>query len=62
MEIEALRADEESEGIAAERGAPVARGTDVGIVARAWITAAEGGPREADTGDMRAEEIIAVPL
>ncbi|HEX4447960.1 MAG TPA: hypothetical protein VH044_14530 [Polyangiaceae bacterium] len=60
IEVEVLRADESSEGIAAGPGGPVARGTDVGIAARAWIVRAPGAPPESDTGDLRAEETIAV--
>lgn len=68
-EIEVLRADEVSDGVAAVRdpshgGAlqPVARGTRVGIVARAWIVREKDGPRERDTGDVRAlDEIAAAP-
>jgi hypothetical protein len=71
VEIEVLRADEASEGIAAGtsggagggtgRGTgPVARGLDVALVARAWVAAAPGAEPESDTGDMRAEETIAV--
>lgn len=59
-EIEVLRASQSSEGIAAHGGVPVARGIDVGIVARAWISRESGAPPERDTGDMRAEELIAV--
>jgi len=60
VEIEVLRADEGSEGIAAGASGPVARGTAVGIVARAWVAPTEGAPHASETGDMRAEESIAV--
>jgi len=66
VEIEVLRADESSEGIAARPGppgrgsSPAARATDIGIAARAWIVRAEGALPESDTGDLRAEETIAV--
>jgi hypothetical protein len=60
VEVEVLRADETSEGIAAGSTGPVARGTGVAIVARAWVTAEDGAAPQADTGDMRAEETIAV--
>lgn len=60
VEVEVLRADEASEGIAAGASGPVARGTDVGVVARAWIVPAEGADRVSETGDVRAEESIAV--
>jgi hypothetical protein len=59
-EVEVLRVDEASEGIAASRGAPVARGSDTGLVARAWIAWAPGAPPERDTGDMRAEGVATV--
>jgi hypothetical protein len=64
IEVEVLRVDRESAGIAAgEAGTsppPVARGTSGAVVARAWLVAAPGAPRESDSGDMRAEDVIAV--
>ena len=60
VEVEVLRADEASEGIAAGANAPVARGLDVALVARAWVVSSPGAEPESDTGDMRAEETIAV--
>jgi hypothetical protein len=62
VELEVLRADERSEGIAAGENAPVARGLGVGVVARAWVVSAPGAEPESDTGDMRAEETIAVDV
>jgi len=59
IEIEVLRADERSEGISAGANQPVARGTDVAVVARAWIARGPDAEPEADTGDMRAEETVA---
>lgn len=64
-EIEVLRADEASEGIGATPNAdgvllPDARATRVGLVARGWIVRSKDGPRERDTGDMRAMEVVAV--
>lgn len=65
-EIEVLRADEASEGIAAAQAVPGgpllpdARATRVGIVARAWIVRSKDGARERDTGDVRAIEVVAV--
>jgi hypothetical protein len=59
-EVEVLRADETSEGLAAGSSGPVARAFDVGLVARAWIVRAAGGPRQSDTGDMRSDEVITV--
>ena len=39
---------------------PLARGTRVGAVARAWIERTAEGVKERDTGDLRALEVIAV--
>jgi hypothetical protein len=61
-EIEVLRADEASEGIAAGAAGPLARGIDVGVVARAWIAPAPGALPEHDTGDTRTQELIAVDM
>jgi len=58
-EVEILRADEASEGIAAANGEPVSRATRTGIVARAWIVRTKDAPRERDTGDVRAMETSA---
>ena len=60
VEIEVLRGDETSEGVAAGASGPVARGTGVAVVARAWVESGADAPPQADTGDMRAEESIAV--
>ena len=60
VEVEVLRADEASEGITAGARAPVSRATNIGLAARAWIVRAAGAPPESDTGDMRAQETIAV--
>src|SRR4051794_19352422 len=64
-EVEVLRADEASEGIGATPNTdgvllPDARATRVSIVARAWIVRAKDGPRERDTGDVRATEVVSV--
>ncbi len=59
-EVEVLLADEGSEGIVAVDGGPAARGTDVGLVARAWIVRAPGESPESDTGDVRADDTVAV--
>lgn len=59
VEIEVLRADETSEGIAARAGAAVARGSDVALVARAWVARSEGAAPERDTGDLRAADVVA---
>jgi len=60
VEIEVLRADEASEGVQAGPSGPRARATDVAVVARAWIVRAQGAEPVGDTGDMRAEETLAV--
>ena len=64
-EIEILRADDASEGIAAVPDAdgrllPQSRATRVGLVARAWIVRKAGGDHERDTGDVRAFETVSV--
>jgi hypothetical protein len=59
-EVEVLRADETSEGVAASSSGPIARAVDVGVVARAWIVLAAGGPQQSDTGDVRCDEVITV--
>jgi hypothetical protein len=60
VEIEVLRADETSDGIAAGSSGPIARGTRVAMVARAWVTVEDGAAPQAETGDMTAEESITV--
>jgi hypothetical protein len=37
--------------------APLARGTRVGVLARAWIEPSAGAARERETGDMRTTEV-----
>jgi hypothetical protein len=64
-ELEILRADEASEGIAAIPNAegrllPESRATRVGVVARGWVVRAKDAPRERDTGDVRAMEVVTV--
>lgn len=59
-EIEVLRADEASEGVAAGDVDPESRATRVGVVARAWVVRSKDGARERDTGDVRAFETVAV--
>ncbi len=65
VEVEVIRADETSEGIAAvdtpSGHVPRARSTEVGIVARAWIARNASGAHEADTGDVRAFDLVASP-
>jgi hypothetical protein len=60
VEVEVLRADESSEGIAAVAGQPRARGTEVGLVARAWLVRAKDAPKERDTGDVRAMDAVTI--
>jgi hypothetical protein len=60
VEIEVLRADEASEGVQATAAGPVSRAPDVGLLARAWVIAEAGAEPQAQTGDMRAEETVAV--
>jgi hypothetical protein len=70
VEIEVLRADESSEGVAASSaalgagagGAPRARATEVGLVARAWLVRTPGGAPERDTGDVRALDLVATDV
>jgi hypothetical protein len=58
LEIEVLRTDESSEGVSAVAGAPRARATEVGMVARAWIVRAKDAPPERDTGDVHAMDVV----
>ena len=60
IEVEVLREDETSEGVAARANRPIARATDVALVARAWVVAAPESSPQSDTGDVRAEDTIAV--
>jgi hypothetical protein len=39
---------------------PLARGTRVGIVARAWLERTPGAPKERETGDLRAVDVMQV--
>lgn len=64
-EVEILRADDASEGIAAAADAagrlqPQSRATRVGLVARAWVLRAPGAEHERDTGDVRAFETVSI--
>jgi hypothetical protein len=61
VEVEVTRLDEGSDAIGAATASgaaggrvPVARATEVGVVARAWLVRAAGGAQERDTGDVRA--------
>lgn len=63
LEIEVLRIDETSEGVAATPFiTPQARGTRLGVLGRAYVEAREGEAAEADTGDMRASDLVTSPL
>lgn len=60
-EVEVLRVDEASEGIAAVPNAdgrllPSARATRLGVVARAWVVRGPSDTPHGDTGDVRAFE------
>lgn len=58
-EVEVLRADEAADAIGVANGQLDAHATRVGVVARAWIVRSAGGPRERDTGDVRAMDMAA---
>ncbi len=72
LEIEVTGASETSEGVEVPAAArnqtgpedvtrtPVARGVDVAVVAHAWVVRERGGPRERDTGDLRASDLVSV--
>ncbi len=72
VEVEVLREDEASDGIVVASSAlggsvtktgapsgPRARGTEVGVLARACLVRAKGGACERDTGDVRALDLAA---
>ncbi len=58
VEVEVLRVDETSEGIAARGGLPVARGLRLAVLGRARLIRAPGEPPSLDTADVRASVII----
>lgn len=64
--VEVLRVDELPTGIAAlpgedgDRRRPRARGSAVGVTARAWLVEHEGAEPSRDTGDLRRVEYAAV--
>jgi hypothetical protein len=70
LEVEVLRADEASEGIAAPSvalgsaagGGARARATEVGLVARAYILFEPGAAEERDTGDVRAMDLVGTDI
>lgn len=61
--LELVRVDELAAGIAAaERGGatvPLARGSAVGVTARAWVEERAGAPPARDSGDVRRVETVA---
>jgi hypothetical protein len=71
LELEVLRVDETSEGIMQSQTSPsptvfttvpIARATDLAVVARGWVVRHEGAPMELDTGDQRASALVGAPL
>ena len=70
VEVEVLRADESSEGIASPStalgagagGAPRSRATEVAFVARAWLVRTRDGAPVRDTGDVRAMDLVATDV
>lgn len=60
LRVELLRVDEEASGIGARNVGgttlPLARGSAVGVVARAWVEEDPGSPPSRDTGDLRRVE------
>jgi hypothetical protein len=62
LEVDVLRIDETSEGIAATtEGTPRARATRLGVLGRATVVTARDGEATTDTGDVRAAELVTVP-
>lgn len=62
LELEVLRVDETSEGIAltpGKAGLPLARGVRITVVGRARLRRAGSDVVERDTGDVRASEVAA---
>jgi hypothetical protein len=60
VEVEVLRIDTAAVGIASDAAAsaPHARGLELGVTARAWVTSAPGAPPQQETGDMRALVVV----
>jgi hypothetical protein len=60
--VEVLRVDELPAGIAAvasgSASVPSARGSAIGVVARAWILESPGTPPVSETGDVRRVEYV----
>ncbi|CAN5229787.1 hypothetical protein BH09MYX1_BH09MYX1_12190 [soil metagenome] len=62
LEIDVLRIDETSEGIAATpAGTPQARATRLGVLGRATLVPRAGEAVSVDTGDVRAADLVTVP-
>ena len=59
VEIELLRLDETSEGIAVTSASPFARGIRVTAIGRARLRRAGSATVERDTGDVRTSEVLA---
>lgn len=61
--VELVRVDELPSGILASEAAggrlPLARGSEVGVVGRAYVVDTPGGPKLRDTGDVRRVETVA---
>jgi hypothetical protein len=58
LELELLRIDDTSEGIARVNELPLARATRVAVVARGWVETAKDAPAVRDSGDLRAIETV----
>ena len=62
--VQLLRVDEFASGIAVQPGqpwaTPLARGSVVGVMARAWVEEAPGSPAYRDTGDVRRVSTVSV--
>ena len=56
--VQVLRVDEASSGVSAVGDMPLARGSSVGVVGRAWVEESPGSDRARDSGDLRRVEWI----
>jgi hypothetical protein len=56
--VQVLRVDESSSGVAAVADVPLARGSTVGVVGRAWVEEGPGQEPARDSGDLRRVEWI----
>jgi hypothetical protein len=57
--VEVIRVDEVAEGIRDTTSGPLARGSGVGVTARAWLERFQGAGPERDTGDVRRVTTVA---